>query len=94
MRLIADARLRFELFVDAAPGLGEMLTIGNVWDLAQRRDHDRNDHRYDLVVLDGPASGRPTRSSDRSKIRPQLACLHAAGRATPRALPRPVGCIG
>ncbi len=49
---------RFELFVDAAPGLGELLTISNVWDLAQRRDHDGNDHRYDLVVLDGPASGQ------------------------------------
>lgn len=48
----------FALLVDATPGMGELLSIGKVWELAgrkRRRDRARN---YDLVVLDGPASGQ------------------------------------
>lgn len=48
----------FELFVDAAPGMGELLTIGKVWELAQRPRHRRGAPEYDLVVLDAPASGQ------------------------------------
>jgi anion-transporting ArsA/GET3 family ATPase len=48
----------FGLFVDAAPGMGELLTIGKVWELAQRPRHKRGAVQYDLVVLDGPASGQ------------------------------------
>jgi len=55
-KILARNRM-FELFVDAAPGLGELLTIGEVCNLAQPRGRRRGDRRYDLVVLDGPASG-------------------------------------
>jgi len=42
----------FDAFVAAAPGAKELVTIGKVWDLAER--HAPPDG---LVVLDGPASG-------------------------------------
>jgi anion-transporting ArsA/GET3 family ATPase len=48
----------FELFLDATPGIGELLTIGKAWELAQRPRHRRGAPHYDLVVLDGPASGQ------------------------------------
>jgi anion-transporting ArsA/GET3 family ATPase len=38
--------------------MGELLTIGKVWELAQRPRHNRGAIEYDLVVLDGPASGQ------------------------------------
>ena len=48
----------FELFLDATPGMGELLTIGKAWELAQRPRHRRGAPQYDVVVLDGPASGQ------------------------------------
>ena len=48
----------FELFVDAAPGLGELLTIGKVCDLAGLAGGRRGDGTPDLVVLDAPSSGQ------------------------------------
>jgi anion-transporting ArsA/GET3 family ATPase len=48
----------FALFVDATPGMGELLTIGKAWELAQRPRHRRSAAQYDLVILDGPASGQ------------------------------------
>lgn len=56
LSIVARNRM-FELFVDAAPGLAELLTIGEVCNLAQPRGRRRGGPRYDLVVLDGPASG-------------------------------------
>jgi anion-transporting ArsA/GET3 family ATPase len=44
-------------FVDAAPGAKELVTIAQAWDLAQSRRWDRRRAGYDLVVVDGPASG-------------------------------------
>ena len=55
--ILARSRL-FGLFVDATPGMGELLTIGKVWELAQRPRHKRGAQPYDLVVLDGPATGQ------------------------------------
>jgi Mrp family chromosome partitioning ATPase len=48
----------FELFVEATPGMRELLTIGKVWELTQRPRHTRGARPYDLVVLDAPASGQ------------------------------------
>lgn len=48
----------FSMFVDATPGMGELLAIGKVWELAQRPRRRRGGRPYDLVVLDGPASGQ------------------------------------
>ena len=38
--ILARSRL-FGLFVDATPGMGELLTIGKVWELAERPRHKR-----------------------------------------------------
>jgi len=53
--LLGHSRL-FGYLTAAAPGLDELVTIGKVWDLAQieRRTGVR---RYDLVILDAPATG-------------------------------------
>ena len=48
----------FQLFVEATPGMSDLLTIGKVWELAGRTRHKPRTHPYDLVVLDGPASGQ------------------------------------
>jgi anion-transporting ArsA/GET3 family ATPase len=48
----------FELFVDAAPGMSDLLTIGKVWELGQRPRRRRRARSYDLIILDGPASGQ------------------------------------
>ncbi len=48
----------FSMFVDAAPGMGELLAVGKVWELSQRPRRRRGARAYDLVVLDGPASGQ------------------------------------
>jgi anion-transporting ArsA/GET3 family ATPase len=40
----------------AAPGLGDILLVGKVWEAATRRSDDRS--AYDLVVLDAPPTGR------------------------------------
>ena len=47
--------------------MSDLLTIGKVWELAQRPRRTPRAHPYDLVILDGPASG-------------QLVGLLAAGR--------------
>jgi len=47
----------FEYFVAAAPGVRELTTIGKVWELAQQDRKYGSGSRYDLVILDAPASG-------------------------------------
>ena len=48
----------FTAFVEATPGMGELLSIGKVSELARPRRGRRGPRPYDLVVLDGPASGQ------------------------------------
>lgn len=48
----------FELFVDAAPGMSDLLTIGKVWELGQRPRRKSRARPYDLLILDPPASGQ------------------------------------
>jgi anion-transporting ArsA/GET3 family ATPase len=47
----------FQYFVAAAPGAKELITIAKVWELAQPERWNRDDRRYDLVIVDAPASG-------------------------------------
>lgn len=47
----------FDYFAAATPGMRELTTIGKVWELAQLERRKRSDTRYDLVVVDAPASG-------------------------------------
>lgn len=48
----------FALLIEATPGLGELLSIGKVWELAGKRRRRDGVRTYDLVVLDAPASGQ------------------------------------
>ena len=48
----------FQAFVDAAPGMSDLLTIGKVWELVQRPRHKPHAQEYDVVILDAPASGQ------------------------------------
>ncbi len=48
----------FQTFVNAAPGMQELLTIGKAWELAQRPRRRKQLQPYDLVVLDGPSTGQ------------------------------------
>jgi len=48
----------FGLFVEATPGMSDLLTIGKVSELAGRKRRKPRTHPYDLVVLDAPASGQ------------------------------------
>jgi anion-transporting ArsA/GET3 family ATPase len=47
----------FEAFAMATPGLRELVTIGKVWELAQRPRRRRAARQYDSVILDAPATG-------------------------------------
>lgn len=48
----------FSMFIDATPGMGELLSIGKVSELASHPRRRRGARSYDLVILDGPASGQ------------------------------------
>jgi anion-transporting ArsA/GET3 family ATPase len=48
----------FQGFIDATPGMQELLTIGKVWELTQRPRRRKNLEPYDVVLLDGPATGQ------------------------------------
>jgi anion-transporting ArsA/GET3 family ATPase len=47
----------FDVLATATPGMRELLTVGKVWELAQRPRRTRGGRPYDLVILDAPASG-------------------------------------
>ncbi len=47
----------FEYFAAATPGLTELLTIGKVWELSQPDRLTKGAGAYDMVVVDGPATG-------------------------------------
>lgn len=51
-------RLRiFNYLAAATPGLRELVTVGKLWELSQRRRRAPGGEPYDLVVVDAPASG-------------------------------------
>ncbi len=45
----------FQRFLDAAPGWRELITLGKIWHLEREMRGDRP--RYDLIVVDAPATG-------------------------------------
>lgn len=44
-------------FIDAAPGLTELLTIGKVWALVEDEVRQGKRPAYDLVIVDAPSTG-------------------------------------
>ncbi len=47
----------FNYLAAATPGLKELVTIGKIWELALDDRKARGGERYDLVVVDAPATG-------------------------------------
>jgi anion-transporting ArsA/GET3 family ATPase len=47
----------FRTFAEAAPGGMELGTVVKTWELAQPKRWDKKARPYDLVIVDGPASG-------------------------------------
>ena len=74
--LLASTRM-FQYFAAAAPGLAELVTIGKIWELAQLQRRSRGASRYDLVIVDAPATGHgvamirtPKQFADISRVGP------------------------
>lgn len=44
-------------FLDAAPGLVELLTIGKIWALTQPKGEYGNEHNFHRVIVDAPSTG-------------------------------------
>ncbi len=55
MRAVFSSRL-YQFFVNAAPGLKELMLLGKVYYEAERKLGGRE--QWDLIVVDGPASGQ------------------------------------
>jgi anion-transporting ArsA/GET3 family ATPase len=51
------ANRTFSYLAAATPGMRELLTVGKVWELAQDDRRTPGADRYDLVILDAPATG-------------------------------------
>jgi anion-transporting ArsA/GET3 family ATPase len=47
----------FTYFAAATPGLRELVTVGKVWELAQLDRRVKRSTKYDLVIVDAPATG-------------------------------------
>lgn len=47
----------FTYLAEATPGLNELVTIGKIWELAQLDRKVRHGRKYDLVIVDAPATG-------------------------------------
>ncbi|MBI3247581.1 MAG: AAA family ATPase [Deltaproteobacteria bacterium] len=56
VRLLVDSR-PYQYFVAAAPGLKELLTLGKIWYEERRKDADTRQPRWDLLIVDLPATG-------------------------------------
>jgi anion-transporting ArsA/GET3 family ATPase len=54
---VLSASRAFNYLAAAAPGLQELLTVGKLWELAQRERRIPGSEPYDLVVVDAPATG-------------------------------------
>lgn len=47
----------FTYLAEATPGLNELVTIGKIWELAQLDRKIKHGRKYDLVIVDSPATG-------------------------------------
>lgn len=60
VRAMRDMLFRSRIFTylaAATPGLKELVTIGKIWELAQLDRKVKRGHKYDLVIVDAPATG-------------------------------------
>ena len=60
VRAMRDMLFRSRVFTylaAATPGLKELVTIGKIWELAQLDRRVKRGRKYDLVIVDAPATG-------------------------------------
>ena len=60
VRAMRDLLFRSRIFsylAAATPGLKELVTIGKIWELSQLDRKVKNGRKYDLVIVDAPATG-------------------------------------
>jgi anion-transporting ArsA/GET3 family ATPase len=60
VRAMRDMLFRSHIFnylAAATPGLKELVTIGKIWELAQLDRKVKSGNKYDLVIVDAPATG-------------------------------------
>jgi anion-transporting ArsA/GET3 family ATPase len=60
VRAMRDLLFRSRMFAylaAATPGLKELVTIGKIWELTQLDRKVRSGRKYDLVIVDAPATG-------------------------------------
>ncbi len=60
VRAMRDLLFRSRIFTylaAATPGLRELVTIGKIWEVAQPDRKVKRGHKYDLVIVDAPATG-------------------------------------
>jgi anion-transporting ArsA/GET3 family ATPase len=60
VRAMRDMLFRSRIFnylAAATPGLKELVTIGKIWELAQLDRKVKSGNKYDLVIMDAPATG-------------------------------------
>jgi anion-transporting ArsA/GET3 family ATPase len=60
VRAMRDMLFRSRIFnylAAATPGLKELVTIGKIWELAQLDRKAKKGRKYDLVIVDAPATG-------------------------------------
>jgi anion-transporting ArsA/GET3 family ATPase len=55
--LLSRSRI-FTYLAAATPGLRELVTIGKIWELAQLDRKVRKGRKYELVIVDAPATGQ------------------------------------
>ncbi len=55
-QVIGSSRI-FGALAMATPGMSELLSMGKVWELTQLQRRTRGAGPYDLVIVDGPATG-------------------------------------
>ena len=55
--VLSHSSRMFQYFAAATPGLNELVTIGKIWELAQLERKTKGGSRYDLVIVDAPATG-------------------------------------
>jgi anion-transporting ArsA/GET3 family ATPase len=61
VRAMGDLLTRSRIFAylaAATPGLKELVTIGKIWELAQLDRRVKKGRKYDLVIVDAPATGQ------------------------------------
>ena len=61
VRAMRDLLFRSRIFTylaAATPGLRELVTIGKLWEVAQPDRKVRKGRKYDLVIVDAPATGQ------------------------------------